>query len=125
MAETGEAGGGGGAERAGGGKEGKDVTNGNVGDRKRKSDDDVVGEGEPVELGKRGKDRGVEDKVRDGGEGGGRRGGGGAGERGGDGGGRMGGSKRRIREATPDKVGQLKIIAIMKLSGSLASNKHI
>ena len=123
MAETGEAGGGGGAERAGGGKEGKDVTNGNVGDRKRKSDDDVVGE--PVELGKRGKDRGVEDKVRDGGEGGGRRGGGGAGERGGDGGGRMGGSKRRIREATPDKVGQLKIIAIMKLSGSLASNKHI
>ena len=104
MAEAGEAGGGGGAERAGGGKEGKDVTNGNVGDRKRKSDDDVVGEGEPVELGKRGKNRGVEAKIRVGGDGEGRRGGGG----GGDEGGRMGGGKRRIREATPDKVGQLR-----------------
>ena len=102
MAEAG--GGGAGGGEAGGGKEGKDVTNGNVGDRKRKSDDDVVGEGEPVELGKRGKNRGVEAKIRVGGDGEGRRGGGG----GGDEGGRMGGGKRRIREATPDKVGQLR-----------------
>ena len=67
----------------------------NVGDRKRKSGDDGVVGGVPVDLGKSGKDMGVEDKMRVG-----------RGERGGDGLGlgRIGG-KRRIREATPDKVG--------------------
>merc|ERR1711971_523151 len=59
--------------------------------RKRKSGDDGVVGGVPVELGKRGKDMDVEDKIRVG-----------RGERGGGGEGRIGG-KRRIREATPDK----------------------
>merc|ERR1719397_1960682 len=87
---------GGGAEAGSG--EGKEGTPEIVGDRKRKSDDDVVVGVPPVEFGKRGKDGGLEDTIRVGGDGGGKRG---AGERGGDGGRRTG--KRRIREATPDK----------------------
>ena len=90
---------GGGEIAEAGSGEGKEGTHENVEDRKRKSDDDVVVGVPPVELGKRGKDGGLEDTIRVGGDGGGKRG---AGERGGDGGGRTG--KRRIREATPDKV---------------------
>merc|ERR1719397_577076 len=78
--------------------DGKEGTHENVTDRKRKSDDDVVVGVTAVELGKRGKDGGLEDTIRVGGDGGGRRG---AGEKGVNGGGRTG--KRRIREATPDK----------------------
>ena len=86
---------GGGAE-AGSGEGKEEGTHENAGDRKRKSDDHVVGGVPPVELGKRGKDGSLEDEKRVGGDGGGE-------GRGGDGGGRTG--KRRIREATPDKVG--------------------
>ena len=105
VAEAGEGGeGGGGGE---GGKGGEGGRHGNVGDRKRKSDDDVglVTVSSQVELGKREEllDMTREDKRKVRGEPGGvpRAG---AGERGDGGGGRTGG-RRRIREATPDKVG--------------------
>ena len=91
---------GGGEVAEAGSGEGKEGTPENVGDRKRKSDDAVVVGVPPVELGKRGKDGGLENEIRVGGDGGGGRG---AGEKGVNGGGRIG--KRRIREATPDKVG--------------------